>query len=171
MHVFCLKRSAISEKLAKNTNACGRTTTHHSEIPPYLILNSLSGNVSKKTVCTAATRVLAYEGVANGMNAELIVTFWCQIANKVKAYVAEKHISFINFPSGTDIKLGIANPCLADITSKTFPSIYLWMAERMPKPRPIKSRLHTLLQNPTLPPPQPPPPKLRESCCWLATLR
>ena len=127
------------------------STTLHSEIPPYLILNSLSGNVSKKTVCTAATRVLAYEGVANGMNAELIVTFWCQIANKVKAYVAEKHISFINFPSGTDIKLGIANPCLADITSKTFPSIHLWMAERMPKPRPtIKSRLHTSAKpNPT----------------------
>ena len=84
------------------------STTLHSEIPPYLILNSLSGNVSKKTVCTAATRVLAYEGVANGMNVELIVAFWCRIANKVKANVAEKRISFTNFPSGTDIKLGIA---------------------------------------------------------------
>ena len=115
------------------------STVTYAEIPPYIVLNSLSGNVARHTVSTAATRVLAYEGLYDGMTHEHLVLFWSLVVDRIRAYMAEKRLQAANIPSCSDIKLGACSPLLSNLGIKdAFPIIHKWMVDRMPLPCKIK---------------------------------
>ena len=115
------------------------STVSYAEIPPYIVLNSLSGNVARHTVSTAATCVLAYEGLYNGMTHEHLVLFLSLVVDRIRAYIAEKQLQAANIPSCSDIKLGTCSSLLSNLGIKdAFPIIHKWMVDRMPQPRKIK---------------------------------